>query len=610
MNIKVFAAIPFVVLALGCSRYPTQDAIDYTVIGASLDSPSSKTGLDGVAVVWDEDDELCVLSDNVVSGNEKFNIISAGKVEGTFKGQLPPSIDDRYIALYPYSETASYDGEVVSFNVPSEQQYREGGFAADMNPSIARFSYGTKDCIRMKNLCSVLKLQFVAPKGVCVSKITVSESGSNLLSGEAEVSLESLLNDAPMMNLKNGDNHISMNTPDIVLDSVFPTSFYFVVPAGSFINGLSVEITDDVNNHVYRLKTIENNLTIRSSIHEMPVVSLDKPEITIDLSEDGTSNCYLVNEPQACSCKFFAGAKGNAGLNASGAEALSPSSVELLWATQGTPLRPSKGSIIDNVRLSNGYICFETRGNKGNAVIAAKDADGQIIWSWHIWIVPGMDISSSSARNVLGPLPDGGYWIDRNLGALGNTEDDPTSAGLLYQWGRKDPFTATSDFTSSGTEYTDIQMVQGVEWTVERKASTVGESIISPTTFFASKNWLEVNDNTLWGPKKTIYDPCPVGYVVAPYLDFSGIKVNKSTYGVHLLYGGKDVGWFPMSGRRDEDTGNIELVSRYTHLWTSYSSDSGVGRYYFYMGNDKLQYDRSQKSIRGMGNSVRCSIER
>ncbi|MFP3596178.1 T9SS type A sorting domain-containing protein [Chryseobacterium sp. SIMBA_029] len=92
------------------------------------------------------------------------------------------------------------------------------------------------------------------------------------------------------------------------------------------------------------------------------------------------------------------------------------------------------------------------KSKKGNAVIAFR-VDGDIYWSWHIWVTddPGNGSTYKSFTNltrmrsdgVIEPIPDSDWrWMDRNLGALSNSitaSDWNKSIGLLYQWGRKDP---------------------------------------------------------------------------------------------------------------------------------------------------------------------------
>ncbi len=88
----------------------------------------------------------------------------------------------------------------------------------------------------------------------------------------------------------------------------------------------------------------------------------------------------------------------------------------------------------------------EARG-KGNAVIAFK-VDGTIYWTWHVWVTDnpenGVVYKHGYETNVDMVAIEGKY-MDRNLGAVnknfvGNNWDK--SGGLMYQWGRKDPFPA------------------------------------------------------------------------------------------------------------------------------------------------------------------------
>lgn len=603
-KVTVFAAV---ILAAACAKVDLCMQYD-TTIGASLEATSTKTSLDGLGVVWSDGDAISVFSHDLIVLHERFNIEAGGGRNGIFKGHISNSQDVGYFAVYPYSESNSSDGKSLGFIIPAEQEYAAGSFAKGANVSVAAFSYGTKDNIEFKNVCGILKLQLKAPEGTCVSKITIEDTGGNLLCGSASLIAESIVSGTPDISLSEGLNRVTLNVPDVPLNMDTAVPFFIVVPAGAFNSGFKAEVLDTKSYKRFTLTAGKGNTVERSTIMEMPEVVLDSPEENIDLSANGTSNCYLVSETGACNCMFFAGAKGNAGLEASGSNAISPASADLLWATTGASVPPAADGILSNVQLQDSYIHFNTRGVKGNAVIAARDASGNILWSWHIWIVPGMDIESESSTNVCGPLADGLYWIDRNLGALANTEDDLTSAGLLYQWGRKDPFTSTDNYTK-GTDYTDEQRVAGTEPSFSTVASTVAESILHPTVFYAANNWLKTNDNSLWGETKTIYDPCPVGYKVVPYTDFSRFTMEKKTYGFHLAYNGVDAGWFPMVGRRNKNTGSMELVSQYSHFWTALSTDSGVGRFYIYYRNESLKCDASQSAIRAMGNAVRCCRE-
>lgn len=89
---------------------------------------------------------------------------------------------------------------------------------------------------------------------------------------------------------------------------------------------------------------------------------------------------------------------------------------------------------------------------EGNAVVALK-INGEIFWSWHIWVTDTPEYGSSyksfqgvsRQRNngTVELIPDSDWrWMDRNLGAVGSSitaTEWNKNGGLLYQWGRKDP---------------------------------------------------------------------------------------------------------------------------------------------------------------------------
>lgn len=169
-----------------------------------------------------------------------------------------------------------------------------------------------------------------------------------------------------------------------------------------------------------------------------------------DLSAAGCANSYLVHGAGAYS--FDATVMGN-GVSTEpfAATKLSPSSAALLW--QDAP------ALLSDVRLEEGRVHFTAGEGQGNVLIAVRDADGRILWSWHIWVT---DYDPSSQA----PKLNGLSWMTRNLGALSDDYDETGSAkGFVYQWGRKDPFPSgagwndLNDITvydASGTAATDL----------------------------------------------------------------------------------------------------------------------------------------------------------
>jgi hypothetical protein len=99
----------------------------------------------------------------------------------------------------------------------------------------------------------------------------------------------------------------------------------------------------------------------------------------VNLSKKGAANSYIVTE--AGEYKFWA-VKGNSGVE------IDPASVEVLWETWNNAEEVAANSVIASVRISGSYVVFTTPETlkPGNAVIAAKDDAGVILWSWHIWV--------------------------------------------------------------------------------------------------------------------------------------------------------------------------------------------------------------------------------
>lgn len=185
--------------------------------------------------------------------------------------------------------------------------------------------------------------------------------------------------------------------------------------------------------------------------------------------------------------------------------------------------------------LSDGRVVFRACGNqsdtddislqyKGNVKIAALDKDGNIIWSWHIWVTDRPQNQGYS---------NGYVALDRNLGAFradvpassgsGFSKDNIAWVGLYYQFGRKDPMFPAP--VESGTQWGDVDEEQHPV-SIDRQVS-VAESVRKPMTYFydgtgVSGNWTDdPNSAHFWGYvsardniKKTIYDPCPPGYRV------------------------------------------------------------------------------------------------
>ena len=335
-----------------------------------------------------------------------------------------------------------------------------------------------------------------------------------------------------------------------------------------------------------------------------------------------TANSYIVSA--AGDYKFRATHKGNSTSSTVG----TINYAVVLWESFGTATAPAIGDLVKNVAYSDGYIRFTATAAEGNAVIAAKDASDKILWSWHIWL------TDKPAEHEY--ANDAGTMMDRNLGATSATPGDVGALGLLYQWGRKDPFLGSSS-TSTGSS-TEAQST--LTWPSPVQVSTLPVDatyhIANPTTFITSNNsrqnydWFFTSSseyhNDRWpdsGSPKSIYDPCPAGWRV-PDGGENGIwaKAHGSSTNYNSTYDSTKKGfnfsgdfgesspiWYPLQGQRGYDDGNLKYVGLYGRYWSCSSPTGSPQAYILYTYYSGGAVNPMATTDRANGLPVRCCKE-
>lgn len=320
-----------------------------------------------------------------------------------------------------------------------------------------------------------------------------------------------------------------------------------------------------------------------------------------DLSSSASANCYIVSEGGLYK---FRAVKGN-----DAAQTLDDVvSASILWESFGTNERPKPYDLVSGVSYSNGYVVFQIsdKFKEGNAVIAAKDADGNILWSWHIWL------TDQPEEQVY--YNDAGTMMDRNLGATSATPGDVGALGLLYQWGRKDPFLGSSSISHS------ISAESTITWSFEEVRNSIEYEISHPTTFISYIDY----DNTRWttsSSNKSIYDPCPIGWRVPDGGD-NGVwtKALASSSSVEHTYDSTNKGinfsgkfgsastiWYPASGWRRSYDGELYTYDEVGYYWSA-STNSRYDTSYLLFDSDG-SLDLSSEASREHAFAVRCAKE-
>ena len=311
------------------------------------------------------------------------------------------------------------------------------------------------------------------------------------------------------------------------------------------------------------------------------------------------ANCHIISEVGTYA---FSAVKGNTEESLDATE-----SVEVLWETYGTTETPEKGSLIKSAIYQNGIIVFTTsdKFREGNAVIAAKDGNGKILWSWHIWLTdqPQEQVYYNNA----------GTLMDRNLGATSATPGDVGALGLMYQWGRKDPFLGAANIGNKTFAASTIKWPSSVT----NNIGTLEYTISHPTTYVQYFN--NSDKLVLWtvsGETKSVYDPCPAGWRIpdgdvwakASASHGTSFEYDRTNEGANFsgIFGSDDIIWYPAAGIRWADEDALALVGAYGNYWSS-SLKSSNWAYILYFYEPQKDFEPQDDTFFGYANSVRCA---
>lgn len=320
----------------------------------------------------------------------------------------------------------------------------------------------------------------------------------------------------------------------------------------------------------------------------------------IDLSADGThSNCYVITQPNTL-YSFNAALKGESD------EPLATADVGIVWQ--------SSSSLVNYLELRDGQARFYVGSDddglvNGNALIAAYNSAGNIIWSWHLWFT-----AEDPRTENISTYSNGLTFMNRNLGAFANSDESTStdeilaSYGLYYQWGRKDPFLRPRYYDCAGNSDEVVYNAKGryVHVTVvETNASrgTLEYASANPTVFISSPSgnrgdWLYgVGNDALWGAdgSKTVNDPCPKGWRVPSKEAFSVLDIAEAEDNMALEQARRIFGWnltdrgtseqhfYTGAGYRSYFDGilsNVNYKEQYPHTpvpWVGYYWTNGAG---------------------------------
>lgn len=543
-----------------------------------IDDSSSKgvkatieVSLDGVKDSWKKGDKFTLFAEDgtsVVATLTKSGKTATFKADKIAKGKL--------LGVWP-ENGASAAGGKLSATLPAVQEFGTDYFIL--------VGSGNKDGMTFTTPYSALNVKV---SGSCVVS-SIEVSASTPIAGAVEI-----------------DGGVATASADkkVTLSGINTTvsgdaSFAIAIAPGTY-SSLTVTLKDTENNS----KTVElQNVTVAAGAATDAELSHTAP---INLSAAGYANCYVV--PGEGEYKFEAKKVDGT--------AVSGQAVAYVWTdveyeyneitgyvdgdnnpVTGKEIKGRKGEkpnpewIVKNIAYdkTNGTVSFTATGNKGNALIAIYNESAEepeVVWSWHIWstgrTLDQMTVKDWETKNLLlsSAKQD---WLDVNLGAI-EAEDWNSSEiyGLLYQWGRKDPFPGAAKLGSQTTGGADtgkvpfgdasmpiyVNPVFGLGFTTCAELTTMAEVAKFPLKYYNTSNyWCTDADDVNWGdgyqkftsdyiapyltdqdptwnytdgPRaadfaKSINDPCPAGYRIPTIeqitLSFAMWVADASTVG-------------------------------------------------------------------------------
>ncbi|MBR4046114.1 MAG: leucine-rich repeat protein [Alistipes sp.] len=192
----------------------------------------TRAELDGVAVLWNDTDELTIFTNTAHNRQYGVKSLSNGNRSATFRylgysGSDASAIENNY-ALYPYDANATLSGEVITTKINSEQIYNAEKVDLSNALMVAK---SASTSLQFVNSTALLRFYITnsMPDSYTLSSIKLV-SATNKIAGEVTIDLST---DSKAIVTDNGVNEITLSGIDTPITDQ-KQAFYVVIPATSF----------------------------------------------------------------------------------------------------------------------------------------------------------------------------------------------------------------------------------------------------------------------------------------------------------------------------------------------------------------------------------------
>ena len=244
--------------------------------------PETKVTLDGTSVLWAADDQIKVF-DGTATPLDPFTVTSgAGTTSASFSGSVANPSANKYYALYPYQEAATFtSGNItigkndytsyLTVDLPEEQQAVDGSVDPKAFLALA-VSDGNGD-FSFKNLNSLVKFSLSESDIANLQSISISSNSLEDIAGNMNVAFTA--NGDPVQTYVSGqmDSYITLKAPKEGFKA--NTDYFIAIRSIGFASGLTItaKYTDGTCKHATSIKAPGTQLS-RNSVLSLGTLPL------------------------------------------------------------------------------------------------------------------------------------------------------------------------------------------------------------------------------------------------------------------------------------------------------------------------------------------------
>ena len=184
---------------------------------------------EGNKVNWETNDAISLFDPQ--SNNNRFTTSESGS-SVTFTGTAI-SDEGNYYALYPYDESATISGSIITTTLPAQQTAHAGSFASMLNPSVAVADENKN--LHFKNTCALIKFTLDSGNN-SISRITFRGNNGELLAGTVSIDATQPV---PSANIQTEG---AATTLEMTGTFESGKTYYFVTAPGTLSNGITIRI--------------------------------------------------------------------------------------------------------------------------------------------------------------------------------------------------------------------------------------------------------------------------------------------------------------------------------------------------------------------------------